>query len=253
MREHIKYESMILPPNGYCGDEAMSEYLTKTGSRIDIHGLYGFFYGCLAASKVAIPYRYVPMILSREDAAFEAEEESKEMLMNIMKLWSVLSRWNPEREPFVFPDTEYIASQEGLRERVKDDISLVNYFVKGLDLCGAAEGDLSDDGIEALRYLSEADFFVDKYTELTRDENIGDKVIEKTFDLIDQLEEIMVECIVTITVDLRKTVLGGSADAEILSDERTQGFQGASAGIGGHEICPCGSGRKYGKCCGLTH
>ena len=40
---------------------------------------------------------------------------------------------------------------------------------------------------------------------------------------------------------------------EMLSDERTRGYQGARTGIGGHEICPGGSGRKYRKRCGLTH
>lgn len=242
---------MVFSPKGYCGDEVMSKYLTKAGSYLDIHGLYGFFYGCLAASKEGMPSGCLPMILSREDAASETEEESQAMITGIMKLWNILSRWNPECEPLVFPDMDYIVSKNGLRERVEDDISLINYFIEGLDLGGADESDLSDEGLDALRYLSEADFFLDKYTELTGHDDVGGDAIEKTFDLIDQMEEIVVECIARITIDLKEAIPGARKDPGIFSDDKTERFRGAR--IWGHDICPCGSGRKYRKCCGLTH
>lgn len=237
--KHIKYGYMNFPSEEYCGDAEMSEYLAKAGSRLDIHGLYGLFYGCLAAPCVVMPSRYLPVILGDEEPFLGREDESKEMIANAGRLWNILARWRPERGPFIFPDTEYVLSGEGLEERVTDDISLISYFIEGLDLGGACEDDLSEEGLDALKYLSEADIFLDKYIEVAWAQNVTDEMLEKTFDLIEQLEDILVDCIAGISVDLQ--------DVKCASRER------GTLHIGGDELCPCGSGRRYEKCCGLTH
>lgn len=146
-------------PNKYCGDEVMRKSLRKVGSKLTLHQVYGLFCGCIAATNLVKPSQYYPMIFREEGANFESEEEANEFLANLMSLWNSLARWDPETDPFTFPDNEYSDTNDGLKQHVKDNSSLIEYFIKGLDLGGTKEDDFSEDGLKALKFLSEANVF----------------------------------------------------------------------------------------------
>lgn len=241
---------MIIPANEYCGDEGMKDFLKRAGSKLTIHELYGLFYGCLAATNLVKPSQYFPMIFSEEGADFDSEEEANVVLSNLMSLWNDLARWKPETEPFIVPDTEYPDTDAGLKQRVKDNSSLIKYFIKGLDIGGTREDDFSQDGIEALKFLSEADAFLVKYAELCEMDNVEKNMVrDKTIDLLDQLEDVAGDCIARINIGLKEARMRVVEEMREFSAPHKAGF----TKIPRNALCPCGSGKKYKKCCGLIH
>ena len=241
-------------PNQYCGDEVMRESLRKVGSKLTLYQVYGLFSGCIAATNLVKPSQYYPMIFREEGANFESEEEANEFLANLMSLWNSFARWDPETDPFTFPDNEYSDTHDGLKQHVKDNSSLIEYFIKGLDLGGTKEDDFSEDGIKALKFLSEANVFFLKYMELSEKENAEeDKVQEKTIELIDQLEDVVADCIARINLGLKEARIKSVEEMGMFVDMQKKATQSRSTKIKRDDPCPCGSGKKYKKCCGQLH
>lgn len=245
---------MIIPANEYCGDDGIKEFLKRAGSKLTIHELYGLFYGCLAATNLVKPSQYFPMIFSEEGVNFNSEEEANVVLSNLMSLWNDLARWKPETDPFIVPDTEYPDTDAGLKQRVNDNSSLIKYFIKGLDIGGTGEDDFSQDGIEALKFLSEADAFLVKYAELCDTNDAEENMVrDKTVDLLDQLEDVAGDCIARINIGLKEARIRATEELHMFADAQKKTLQARSTRIKRNDPCPCGSGKKYKKCCGLMH
>lgn len=243
-------------PNEYCGDEAMREFLRKVNSKLSIFELYGLLYGCLAATNLVKPSQYMPMIFGEEGASFDSEEEANVFLGNLMYLWNTLAQWEPETGPFIFPDTEYPNTYTGLKQRVKDNSSLIEYFIKGLDLGRTDEADFSEDGIKAIEFLSKANGFLLNYIELfeiEQAEAAKEKDAGKTLHLIEQLEGVVADCIARINLSLKEARIRAAEEMRMFADAQKKAYQSRSTKIQRNEPCPCGSGKKYKKCCGLKH
>lgn len=89
---------MFMPPNNYCGDEAMQESLEQCGSKRTLHEVYGLFYGCIAAPHMVRPSDYLELILGKEDMKpFGSLDDANRMLGNIMSLWNLIASWKPEQ------------------------------------------------------------------------------------------------------------------------------------------------------------
>ena len=241
-------------PNQYCGDEVMKESLRKVGAKLTLYQIYGLFSGCIAATNLVKPSQYYPMIFREEGANFESEEEANEFLANLMSLWNSFANWNPETKPFILPKDEYPDTHDGFKQRVKDNSSLIEYFIKGLDLGGTKEDDFSEDGIKALKFLSEANAFFLKYMELSDKENVEkDKEQERTIELIDQLEDVVADCIARINLGLKEARIKSVEEMRMFVDMQRKTDQALSTKIKRNDPCPCGSGKKYKKCCGQLH
>lgn len=189
---------MVNTLTNYSDDDATREALRKVDSERTLHEIYGLFYGAMAAPKAADPAQYVTMIFDIDNAADASEEASAEVHANLMSLWSFIARWNPEEEPFYFPEMEYPSTAQGFRQRAHDNISMINYFITGLKLGGTEETDFPEDAIDAMHALAEASTLLQKEAEA-----------KKTFDpkasaeLFDDLEEFMADSFARVTIGLK--------------------------------------------------
>ena len=241
-------------PKQYCGDEVMRKFLKKVGSKLTLHQVYGLFCGCIAATNLVKPSQYYPMIFKEEGANFESEEEANEFLANLMSLWNSFANWNPETKPFILQKDEYPDTHDGFKQHIKDNSSLIEYFIKGLDLGGTKEDDFSEDGIKALKFLSEANAFFLKYMELSDKENAEeDKEQERTIELIDQLEDVVADCIARISIGLKEARIKAAEEMHMFFNAQKKSNQALNTKIKRDAPCPCGSGKKYKKCCGQLH
>ena len=226
----------------------MAEYLDKAGSKLSLMGVYGLLHGCIAAPHMVMPSVLVPVIFGEEGAEFESMEKAEKIMGNLMSLWNIISGWRPASEQFLCPGSEYPVSSEGIRKRIEDNKSLIKYFIKGLDMGKTMESDFSEDGLKAVKSLSEADTFYTQYdTLLEKEESSGET--RKTAELFDQLEHIVGDCIARINLSLQEARMNVVEEMREFSEPRmTRGPK-----IPRNAPCPCGSGKKYKKCCGLTH
>lgn len=245
---------MHIPFDKYCGDTLMREYLKKAGSKLSISEIYGLLCGALAGPNVVMPSKITPMIFGEEGGDFQSIEEAKEVMGNLMSLWNIIAGWKPESEPFFYPESEYPKTDAGLKQRVNDNLCFIDYFIKGLDLSVTDENDFSEDGLQAFESLGKANALLTKYAELIemKDEE-GDKEFERTIDSIDKLEGLADDCIARITIGLKEARMRFVEEMRRFSNTPEEMYEARSTKISRNEPCPCGSGKKYKKCCGLMH
>jgi uncharacterized protein len=241
---------MQIPTNKYCGDTELSRLLEKVGSKISLIQVYGLFYGCLSAPELAMPSAYHPLIFGEEGAEFESENEAQTVIGSLMALWNILSRWDPEGDDFFVPIINYDNTYGGLVQRLKDGGGFVEYFVKGLDLGDSDENDFSEDGNQALQDMAKNSAIMLQYAHVIEKDKDGNEKSGKTdTDNVEQLEDILADCVARINIGLKE------ARMRRLRERRMMSAPPPSSGtkIPRNAPCPCGSGKKYKKCCGLTH
>ena len=240
---------MFGPPKTYCGDERMSEYLRSISSPLTIHQVYGLFYGCLAAPKVVRPSEYMSWIVS-EEGEFETEEDANEFLANLMGLWNHLASWEADEHPVQLPGLERPATNEDLKDYIEHRTALVTYFTKGLDLGETDESDFTPDGLQALEDVCRSTALLEAYLTIQKKQSLSREEIRGAYENIRKLEPVIGDCIARINMGLKP------ARMRVLQDlPRAQGEASPrqSQKIGRNDPCPCGSGKKYKRCCGIRH
>jgi|GEM_PF-603501 len=240
---------MLGPLNKYCGDERMSEYLRDISSPLTIHQVYGLFYGCLAAPRLVRPSQYVPWILG-EEGAFESLEDANEFLADLMGLWNHLASWDADKRPAEFPALEPPVTNEGLKSYIEHRAALVTYFTKGLDLGGTDGSDFTPEGFQALEDIARSTALLEAYLKLQERQPLSSEEIRAAYESIRKSESIIGDCIARINMGLKP------ARMRLVQDlARSQGDTAPSQDqkIGRNGPCPCGSGKKYKRCCGMQH
>ena len=191
---------------GNIDDNLTREALTKVGSERTLHEIYGLFYGGMAAPDPADPGEYLPMIFEEDAASPVSEEDAENLRDNLLLLWNFIARWKPEEDAFYFPEQEYSATFQGVMQRLADDLSLVQYFIAGLNLGGTEEDDFSEDAVDAMHELEEASARLQKNITVCAqlDQAAADDDPDSTAQMLDELEDILAECIARITIGLKE-------------------------------------------------
>jgi len=190
----------------YSDDNATREALRKAGSERTLHEIYGLFYGGMAAPNAADPAQYVPVVF--DDAAAHASGEDAENVRgNLLSLWNFIAQWKPEEDPFYFPDQEYPDNYQGLLQHLTDDVSMVQYFIAGLNLGGTEEDDFSEDAVDAMHELAEATARLQKNITACGafDPKAADDDPDSTTKMLDELEDILADSIARVTIGLKDT------------------------------------------------
>ena len=236
----------------YCGDEVMSEHLRKASSLLTLHGVYGLFHGCVAAPCLVMPSEYLPMIQGK-DREFETLDQAREFMGQLMGLWNLIAHWDPETEACIVPDVEYPETIAGLEARASDDVFFMACFVRGLKLGRTDESDLSDDVVDSLESLLEIQKLLEQYSDVSGMDGADEQVnIQKAVKLIANLEKTIGDHVALINVGLKPARMQKAREKRPLHNPKKTMRQGVRK-TGRNEPCPCGSGKKYKKCCGLVH
>lgn len=192
--------------DNYSDDQATREALATVGSERTLHEFYGYFFGCMAAPKPALPSSCLPLLFDADKADFSSLEDADSLMAELMSLWNFIARWQPEEEPCYFPETEYAPTNGDFKQRGADDQAMIQFFIRGLDQGGTKENDFSDDAIDAMHDLEDsaaqlqklAQQYAQKDTEAPIDE------AEKAAALYDELEEVIADSIARVTIGLKE-------------------------------------------------
>lgn len=240
-----------MPEDKYYSDSEMIRLLKKAGAKLSLPEIYGLLYGCHAAPHMFRPSQLISTIFGKNEEAFASMEKTEQVIGNLLFLWNALGGWKPESEPLFYPDIEYPDTTEGLMERVKDDLTIIKSFIKGLDLGETAKTDFSSDAVDALKSLSEADAFLAKLIEVFQKQgSTEDEEFKKAKDSIVGLEGIISVCIGRINLGLKETRMKVVKEMQKAAESQKKTGEAKSAKVQRNELCPCGSGKKYKKCCG---
>jgi uncharacterized protein YgfB (UPF0149 family) len=245
---------MNLLQNDYCGDEAMAELLERAGSKLSLHEIYGLLHGIIAAPHMVMPSRITPLLFGDEGSEFRSMEDAKKLYANLMSLWNIIANWETDSEPFRYPEIKFPDTLEGLRRRVQDKASLIAHFLTGLAMGETDQNDFSEDAHKAFKSLSEANGLFLGYIGLLKMSEEGDlHSLEKSIALIKQLEVAAGNYIASINSGLKGARMRVVEDIRGAANVQTATYQTKHSKIPRNAPCPCGSGKKYKKCCGLTH
>ncbi len=190
----------------YTDDNQAREALTKAGSKRTLHEIYGLFYGSLAAPDPADAAEHAPVIFDDEEASpVISGDDAENARINLLSLWNFLKKWDPEKDPFYFPEMDYPDNYQGLLLHLKDDLALVQYFTAGLNLGGTETEDFSTDAIDALHDLTEALTRLQKNIDMCAalDPLAADDDPASTVAMLDEIEEIIADSIARVTIGLK--------------------------------------------------
>jgi uncharacterized protein len=219
-------------PAGPVDLEALDQFLMSDASPEDcmqLSDLDGFLTGIAIGPELVMPSEWLPAIWGGDEPAFESIEQAQTVIGTIMGRYNEILRalsTDPEAYAPLFwegPDGEVIAADwaegfvdairlrpEAWRPLLEDREALVT-LMPILALCGDAEGG----------------------SPLELD-------LEEDTDLLAQAPELIPACVAGIDgfwKERRRRPKAGSGRAK-------------SAKVGRNDPCPCGSGRKYKRCCG---
>lgn len=245
MDKYFRGEEDIQPlqTGNYCGDIVMDEQLYKSGAKLSVFGLYGLFYGCLAAPDPVMPSVLLPLILGEKGPQFKTNKEAEEIVSNILALHNMLAEWNPEEKLLPIPDFEYPEDKDGILARIYDGLQLAELFLHGLELGGAGPGKMPTELHETVGTIINVIDLLSHQLDICKEKTAFSKrEMTDTMETLDNAEALIDDSIEEICTGLK--------------DMRRQAGKkpsGSSSKIQRNGLCPCGSGKKYKKCCGLTH
>lgn len=250
--KRLNIEDVVELKDRYLSDEKISESLRKVGARCTLYGVYGLFHGCVAAPGMVMPSSYISLILEGDDVEFESREEAVEFFYNLMTLWNRIAHWEPEAEPFLKPTLEHPETLSGLKVRGEEYEIFISYFIKGLHLGGIVESDFTEDALEALKSLSDVQGSLRRYSDLDSD-IASDGMLEEAIHGMNKLEETIGDCIARINLGLKPARMRTVEEMRQSVRVKHRTYRSTGRKIGRNEPCPCGSGKKYKRCCGLPH
>jgi hypothetical protein len=190
----------------YSDDNQTREALAKAGAKRTLHEVYGLFYGSLAAPDPADAEEHTPVIFDEEeDSPVISDEDAENARMNLLSLWNFLRKWDPEKDPFYFPEADYPDNYSGLLRHLHDDLALVQYFIAGLNLGGTETEDFSTDAIDALHELTGALTRLQKNIDVCAalDPLAADDDPDSTATMLDEIEESLADGIARVTIGLK--------------------------------------------------
>jgi len=218
----------------------LSHFLEKKEEWMTLTSLHGFLTALISGPNLIVPSQWHPYAFGKEGLDFESEEETIEIL-------SVLSHFNNsiikqlenrKFKPILYENEEFFHYQQSdeffLQEwcgsylegtRFGEDWSCEEEAVAGLFPLGVLSNEFDLKGEK------------DRYEETIIDDfQVREDFKKKLPDIVCDLYEFW----------KKRRLLDNS---NITSNEP---YQRTHSEIGRNDPCPCGSGKKYKKCCALT-
>ena len=214
------------------------------------HELQGFFFAIASSPETVPPSEWMPVISNDEDISFENESEAQQNLNRIMALYnevnsSVLERSDSlpsacefKADTFANFDEQASISQWSRGFMIGHDwLSEVwdEYLPDEMDEeCGATVMVLS---FFSSQQLAEVYF---------KDGNPRRKKFKKSFEEFAETVREFFPSALSSYAHLGRTIF-----EVLMQDEAARNQPTPSTKIGRNDPCPCGSGKKYKKCCGV--
>ena len=204
----------------------------KGGKAMNIEELDGFFAALIAGPEIVLPSEYMPEVFGSETPEtheFESLEEANEILGLMMRHWNDIAGTLSKGKVY-FP---LLQLDENGEEHGND---WARGFIRGTRMRHDGWVDLADDDHGGCMIP-----MMMLYHEHDEDPSMRPKPIGR-----EQRRKV----ISSMAAGLVEAYLYFRKDREPQVGNRKPGPQSAKVKIGRNEPCPCGSGKKYKRCCG---
>ena len=222
----------MLPASDPGALRAFLEHPSRPTGTLSYHELQGFLFSVVSAPELIPPSEWLPIIFGDEEAGYTTLAEAKEVMGQIMALYNTINAAVLDPPTLLPGDC-----------RLRDEV-FAN-FAGDAPIAQWSRGFLH--GYQWLEFhatFMALTFFASRQTA----ENF---VAETEEHSLDTLAEAMVQVFPAAVASFARI---GRALHEILAEQYEEDASEPvrATKIGRNDPCPCGSGKKYKKCCGGT-
>ena len=224
---------------------AFLEHPTRPAGTLSYHELQGFLFTVVSAPELIPPSDWLPIIFGDEEAGFASPDEAQEILGQIMVLY------NTPTAAVLDPPT-LLPVDCPLRDDVlanfEDEAPIAHWsrgFLRGHQWLEelweeTVPEELDDELGSVLMTLS---FFSSReIAEAFHSESGGEQSFEAMATAIHSV----------LPMAVAQYAHMGRSIAEVLAEHDANTESTHNAKVGRNEPCPCGSGKKFKKCCGAS-
>ncbi len=230
--------------------------LTKLGAKLRAHEVHALYLGALTSTRLGLgPQQLLATILGDDVVMGESLADANAVIGVLFGYWNSLVS---EREAGPVRLARCEISGHVCRdllltfaERRREEL---RWYIRGIDAGGDDPAEWGDSGHALLERLAEASMFFDAFAEtLERIDAATAAELTKSRELLLKTSTICEELIrdlMDVTEQVRREALVTSS---VMQGRRTHDgvrIGGGAPRVGRNEPCPCGSGKKWKRCCG---
>jgi uncharacterized protein len=229
--------------------DQLAEFLGANGNpdALTLEGMDGLFCALVASPESVLPHQYLPVIWGGDlpdESAFGSLEKADAMMSLIMRYWNSVIE-DLEREgihlPFIIePGIDGIAGREWARG-----------FMRGTRLAPTGWGELWQEENEgqAMMIPIVAGEVDPEWPEKPLTREASDETLQWMIVGAGRAYRYFIDA----RQEYADRMMDEEADEEFDEDDYTpETYFRPEPKIGRNEPCPCGSGKKYKKCCGAA-
>lgn len=235
--------------------EALDTLLSTHGAAMSGWQVQALFLGAHTSTNMRLgPHHLLDRILG-DDAQLEDADDLRKVVGALGVLWNELAQWQRSGvrlSPFLLPEEPTLEHIRALAERRHEELV---WFIRGIDAGGDDPAEFGAAGDELFTRLAEATAFFQRYAELASDDARAPESRDSLREAGRALGDLTrtAEGIIADLLEVGRTVRAEAIRAFNELSRRGRTDDGARVGarkVGRNEPCPCGSGKKWKKCCG---
>jgi hypothetical protein len=230
--------------------------LTKLGAKLRAHEVHALYLGALTSTRLGLgPQRLLDTILGEDVAMGESLADANAVIGVLFGYWnSLVSEREAGRVRLTGCDISGPVRRDLLlafAERRRDEL---RWYVRGIDAGGDDPAEWGDSGRALLERLAETSALFDVYAEtLGRIDGASAAELTKSRELLLQTSstcEQLIRDLMNVTERVRREALVTSSVMQGRQTHDGVRIGGGAPRVGRNEPCPCGSGKKWKRCCG---
>ena len=225
---------------------AFLEHPSRPSGTLSYHELQGFLFTVVSAPELVPPSDWLPVIFGEKEAGFATPDEAQEILGQLMALY------NTTNAAVLDPPTLLPADcplRDDVLANFADEAPMAHWsrgFLLGHEWLEELWEDLPEELEEELdAMLMALGFFSSREMAegFHAEANTGEQSFEAMADAIHRV----------LPTAVAQYAHMGRSIAEVLAEHDAEAPEPThDAKVGRNALCPCGSGKKYKKCCGAT-
>jgi len=218
------------------------EHPSRPAAALSYHELQGFLFAVASAPELIAPSEWMPMVFGEDEAAFARHEEAETILAALMQVYNDVNGGVYEGRAALPADCEFRAD---VLANFEDDAPVGHWsrgFLRGYQWLEKTweQYVIEELDEEFAALLVTLTFFASRTLAAGYCRELGDRTVS---DLAPAMREAFPEA-------LRQFARLGRGIQQVLWEAECGPVRRSRERIGRNEPCPCGSGRKYKRCCG---
>ena len=234
----------------------IEEILSRLHAKLEGWQVRALFLGAQASTELRLgPHHLLERIFGPDPMLGGSVEEANASLQTLVGLWNELvadhEKGRIHLSQAEVPDAPEVARLQALAKRRAEEIL---WFTRGVDAGGDDPMEFGEEGEKLFQKLGEASGFLAAYQDLLQKKapDPSPKDLAETRRSLEELTAVIEQTFADLMTISHGVRMRAVAEYQAMAGRRTD--DGVTVRrpvkVGRNDPCPCGSGRKWKRCCG---